>query len=89
MIPFKGRDECILAKITSPSFQCGSTGLFQIMNDCEFQLLNDGDIPYCPIARKIEIIHYNIIINDKRVLSRKTLSRIKNEKLLNYLQQYL
>jgi hypothetical protein len=40
------------------------------------QLSNNEGIPFRPVARRIEIINPNVIFNNKRVLSRTSLSHV-------------
>ena len=76
LIPFTGLRKCILARIVSEPIYGVTTGLFTSMRDGKIQVTNDGDIPFRPVGRKIQIIRNNVRFNDKRVLPRVTLSHI-------------
>jgi len=76
LIPFAGLKECILARIISEPIYCLDTGLFTSMRHGKIQVTNEGDTPFRPVGRKIQIIRNDVRFNDKRVLGRATLSHI-------------
>lgn len=77
IIPFAGIKECILARVTSEPIYGINTGLFTIKNNNNMIQLNDNNgTPFRPVARKIEIINMNLTFEDKRVLSRTSLSHV-------------
>lgn len=83
LIPFAGLKECTLARIVSEPIYGIDTGLFTSMSDGKIQVTNEGDIPFRPVGRKIQIICNNVKFNDKRVLPRASLSHI-NPNILPY-----
>ena len=86
VIPFKGIKECIIARIVSEPIYAVNTGLFTTSGQNGIINISDeGDTPYRPVARRIEIIKSNITFTDKRVLGRASLSRLKNPKILSQL----
>ena len=76
VIPYKGIKECIIARIVSDPIYGVDTGLFTIMRDGKIQISNEGDMPFRPVGRKIQIIRSDVIFADKRVLGQSTLSHI-------------
>lgn len=76
LIPFAGLKECILAKITSEPIYGIDTGLFTTMSAEGIALSADGETPFRPVGRNIEIINTSVVFVDKRVLPRNSLSRI-------------
>jgi hypothetical protein len=76
LIPFAGLKECILAKIISEPIYAVDTGLFTTTTKGEIEISEEGDMPFRPVGRKIEIINPSVVFADKRVLSRASLSRI-------------
>jgi hypothetical protein len=76
LIPFAGLSECIIARIVSEPIYGVDTGLFTSMIDGKIHVTNEGDTPFIPVGRKIQIIRKDIIFNDKRVLPRVSLSLI-------------
>lgn len=78
VIPFAGLKECILAKIVTDPIYAIDTGLFHTstFNKDGINLTEEGDTPFCPVGRKIEIINPSLVFQDKRVLPRTSLSRI-------------
>ena len=83
LIPFTGLRECILARIVSEPIYCIDSGLFTSMRDGKIQVTNEGDTPFRPVGRKIQIIRNDVIFNDKRVLPRVSLSHINPNILPN------
>ena len=77
LIPFTGLKKCILARIVSAPIYGIATGLFTSMRDGGIiQVSTEGDTPFCPIGRKVQIIRNDVIFADKRVLPRVSLSHI-------------
>ena len=83
LIPFAGIKECILARIISEPIYAVDTKLFTSMRDGKIQVKNEGDTPFRPVGRKIQIIRNDVIFNDKRVLPRVSLSHINPNILPN------
>jgi hypothetical protein len=83
LIPFAGLKECILARIVSEPIYGINTGLFTCMRDGKIQVTNDGDTPFRPVGRKIQIIRKDVRFKDKRVLPRRSLSHINSNILPN------
>lgn len=83
LIPFAGLRECILARIVSEPIYGVDTGLFTSMRDGKIQVTNEGDTPFIPVGRKIQIIRNDVRFNDKRVLPRVSLSHINPNILPN------
>ena len=83
LIPFAGLRECILARIVSEPIYGVDTGLFTSMRDGKIQVTNEGDTPFRPVGRKIQIICNDVRFNDKRVLPRVSLSHINSNILPN------
>jgi hypothetical protein len=84
LIPFKGLKECIYARIVSEPIYGIDTGLFTSMRDGKIQVTTNGDTPFRPVGRKIQIIRKDLIFKDKRrVLSIRTLSHINPNILPN------
>jgi len=79
IIPFAGLKECVLAKIISEPIYAIDTGLFySSFNKDGIDLTEQGDTPFRPVGRKIEIINPSVVFQDKRVLPRTSLSRINS-----------
>jgi len=76
VIPFAGLKKCILARIVSDPIYGVDTGLFTCIYDGKIQVTNEGDKPFSPVGRKIEIIRSDVRFDDKRVLPRVSLSII-------------
>jgi hypothetical protein len=76
LIPFAGLKECILARIVSEPIYGIDTGLFTSMRDGKIQVTNDGNTPFSPVGRKIQIIRSDVRFDDKRVLPRVSLCNI-------------
>ena len=83
LIPFAGLKECILARIVSEPIYGVDTGLFTSIRDGKIQVTNEGDTPFIPVGRKIQIIRNDVSFNDKRVLPRVSLSHINPNILPN------
>ena len=83
VIPFSKKKECILAKIVSDVEYAIDTGLFWSNRDGKFNIDHQGDTPFRPVGRFIEILDENFIPGSR--LSIRTLSEIKNKNLLNIL----
>ena len=49
----------------------------------KIQVTNEGDTPFRPVGRKIQIIRNDVRFNDKRVLPRVSLSHINPNILSN------
>ena len=76
VIPFPKHRTCILARIVSAPLYGIDTGLFTSLQDGIVSLLPEGDSPFRPVGRRIEIIDANYLIPDKRVLPRVSLCKI-------------
>lgn len=78
VIPFAGLKECVLAKIISEPIYAIDTGLFYsaTYSKVGINLTEQGDLPFRPVGRKIEILDSSVVFQDKRVLPRTSLSRI-------------
>jgi hypothetical protein len=76
LIPFTGLKECIIARIASEPIYGIDTGLFTSMIDGKIQVKKEGDTPFRPVGRRIQIISNNANFNDKRFLPRVSLSNI-------------
>ena len=76
VIPFKGITGCIIARIVSDPIYCVDTGLFTSMLNGEIQISPDGDTPFRPVGRKIQIIHYDFVVENKSKLGRHALCHI-------------
>ena len=83
VIPFAGIKECILARIVSDPIYGIDTGLFTSMRDGKIQLSDEGDIPYRPVGRKIQIIRTDVIFPNKSVLGPATFRHINPNILPN------
>jgi hypothetical protein len=83
LIPFAGLPYCILAEIKSDIKYLVNTGLFTRESDTgEIQVSNDNrGTPFRPIGRDIQIIKDNVILIDKRVLPRSSLSVVDFTKI--------
>ena len=53
------------------------------MRGGKIQVTNEGDTPFRPVGRKIQIIRNDVRFNDKRVLPRVSLSHINSNILPN------
>ena len=76
VIPFTGIPGCIIARIVSAPIYCIDTGLFTSMLNGEIQISPDGDTPFRPVGRKIQIIHYDFVVENKSKLGRHALCHI-------------
>jgi len=76
LIPFAGLKECILARIISDPIYGIDTRLFTTTRDGKIQISSEGDTPFRPVGRKIQIIKNDLIFKDKRVIPRVSLSHI-------------
>jgi hypothetical protein len=77
VVPFPKQRTCILARIASTPIYGVDTGLFtRVQENGIVSLLPDGDQPFRPVGRRIEIIDANYDIPDKRVLPRVSLCKI-------------
>jgi hypothetical protein len=83
VIPFAGLRECILARIVSDPIYGVDTGLFTSMLNGKNQVSTEGDRPFRPVGRKIQIIRSDLIFADKRVLGQATLCHINPNILPN------
>ena len=83
LIPFAGLKECILARIVSEPIYGVDTGLFTSVRDGKIQVTHEGDTPFRPVGRKIQIISKVVRFNDKRVLPRVSLCNINPNILPN------
>ena len=83
LIPFVGLKECILARIVSEPIYGVDTRLFTSRRDGKIQVTNEGDTPFRPVGRKIQIIRNNVRFKDKRVLPRLSLCHINPNILPN------
>ena len=82
LISFAGLKECIIARIISEPIYGVNTGLFTSIQYGKIQVANQGDTPFRPVGRKIQIIKDKIIFNDKRIIPRISLSHI-NPNIIN------
>lgn len=73
LITFAGLKDCILARIVSDPIYGVDTGLFTSMRDGKIQLTTEGDTPFTPVGRKIQIIRNDVRFKDKRILPRVSL----------------
>jgi hypothetical protein len=77
VIPFPKQRTSILARIVSAPIYGVDTGLFtRVQENGIVSLLTEGDTPFRPVGRQIEIIDANYVIPDKRVLPRVSLCKI-------------
>ena len=77
VIPFPKQRTSILCRIVSGPIYGVDTGLFTHMQENGIvSLLPEGDAPFRPVGRQIEIIDTNYVIPDKRVLPRVSLCNI-------------
>ena len=81
VIPFcnskRKRRPCMLVRIVSPPIYTIDTGLFTTRHDDgSITLAEEGELPFRPSGRRIEIISENLRIRDKRIFPRVTLCRI-------------
>jgi hypothetical protein len=84
VISFVGVRDCILARVISDPIYGMNTGLFTTSrHDEKIQLAKEGDTPFRPVGRKIQIIRNDVRFDDKRVLSRMSLSRIDSKIIPN------
>jgi hypothetical protein len=80
LIPFSGKKECIIARITSDVEYAIDTGLFWKENEAgkvKISSTVDG-LPFRPVGRRIEIINDKFI--PKIQPNRRTLSKMKTMK---------
>lgn len=80
VIPFKGIKACVLAKIISEPIYAFETKLFTTITDNGVCVSDKGDIPFRPVARRIEIIKLSIRFRSKRFLGKHSLCRIDYQK---------
>jgi hypothetical protein len=89
LIPFAGIKECILARIISGPIWEMDTGFFTHTCNGTIHVSIEGEHrpkdakPFRPVGRKIEIIDNEFIVNNKRVLPRRSLSRIHLNSILH------
>jgi hypothetical protein len=77
VIPYAKIKECILARIVSAPIYSIDTGLFTtVMRDGKIHISNEGETPFRPVGRRIEIIDRNLIFADKRCLTQKSFCKI-------------
>jgi hypothetical protein len=78
LIPFKSQRNCILAKVTSAPECFMKTGFYTTLEqNGAIRIQNNGEIPFCPIGRKIEILSTTVVFEDKRKwISMKSLSQL-------------
>lgn len=78
LIPFKSQRNCILAKVTSRPECFMKTGFYTTVGqNGTIRIQNNGEIPFCPIGRRIEILSTTVVFEDKRkCISRKSLSQL-------------
>ena len=76
LITFKGIKECIVARIVSEVIYSIDTKLFTNKINDEIVFSTADGQPFRPVGRKIEIINDNLIVNDKRIIPRTSLSHI-------------
>ena len=78
LIPFKSQRNCILAKVTSRPECFIKTGFYTTVGqNGTIRIQNNGEIPFCPIGRRIEILSTTVVFEDKRkCISRKSLSQL-------------
>jgi hypothetical protein len=91
LIPFSGIKECVMARITSEPINGIETNLFTnaTYDNNKIELLENGEIPFRPVGRQIEIIHTNVLFENKRNLPRQTLSLIKSLMILSHIKLYM
>lgn len=70
VITFTGIKECILARVISDTKYLINTGLFTRLEETsgKFKIDNDGDVPFRPVGRTIQIIQSNVIFPNKKKL---------------------
>jgi hypothetical protein len=91
LVPFAGSKErtCILARILSDPFCEFNTGYIYRMEDGKIRVvpfyegdIREGDIAFCPVVRKIQILRTNVVFADKRVLPRTSFSHVNHRTIL-------
>lgn len=83
LIPFAGIKECLLARIFSEPIYGIETGKFTSRVGGKIQITNEGDTPFRPVGRKIQIINDIVRFNNMRVIPRTYLSHINPNTLPN------
>ena len=81
LIPFKGKKECILARIASDVEYAINTGLYwkECEDDSKIRICDIAEgTPFIPVGRHIEILDYKYI--PKSATNRNTLSKMKKMK---------
>lgn len=76
LIPYAKQKTCVLAQIMSDPIYAIDTKLFTRKVNEQIHIVADGDVPFRPVGRAIQIIRDDITFDDKRVLSQNTLCRI-------------
>jgi hypothetical protein len=76
LVPFAGIKECMLVRIVSEPIFCVDTGLFIVERNGKIYIETTGDVPFRPVGRRIEIVDANIVLANKRILPRTTMSQI-------------
>ena len=89
IIPYKGKKQCIIAKITSDPLYAYDTKLFTRLDGKKIRIGERGDTPFRPVVRKIEIIQTDIVLRDKRILRQNSLSFLKDEKNIREILSFL
>jgi hypothetical protein len=87
LIPFAKRKQCILARIVSAPIYAIDTGLFTTLHDGKISISTEGDTPFRPVGRRIQILRDDIIFPDKRVLPRVSLCKL-NPTILEAYEPY-
>jgi len=78
VIPFTKEADCIVARITSDVEYAINTGLFYSgVNDTQIRITKEGDLPFRPVGRRIEIIRTDY--RPARRLGQLTLSKLNEE----------
>jgi len=80
VIPFAKETECIVARVTSNVEYAINTGLYYSgVNDTQIQITEEGDCPFRPVGRRIEIIRSDY--RPVRRFGQLTLSKLNSENI--------
>jgi hypothetical protein len=80
VIPFTKQADCIVARVIGDVEYAFNTGLYyRGVNDSQIRLQKDGDLPFRPVGRRIEIIRTDY--RPKRRLGQQTLSKLNEENI--------
>jgi len=78
VIPFSKESECIVARVIGDVEYAINTGLYYSgVNDTQIRIGKEGDLPFRPVGRRIEIIRTDYI--PKRRVGQLTLSKLSAE----------